>query len=140
MCWKGRVWMVEGLCTPFLVSPPAAYPRLSSTASDDLSYVVTIILNQCLSYPSHHPSNFSIVPRRKSWLLNLDAVALLDSRNIYDALFLTTRSMLWDTRVPMTRSIQYQPESNVIGNQDVEISVDGPGSIFHARGDESNRF
>jgi len=53
-------------------SSPAAYPHLSSPALDDLSYDMTIILNQCLSHPSLHPKNLCIIPQRKSWLLNLD--------------------------------------------------------------------
>jgi len=114
-------------------SSPAAYPHLSSIALDDLSYDMTIILNQCLSHPSLHPKNLGIIPRRKSWLLNLDAVVLSDSGNVYDTLFLAARSALWDTKVPKTRSVQYQPKSNIAGDQDVEMSADGSGSIFNIR-------
>jgi exosome complex component RRP42 len=94
---------------------------------------MTIILNQCLSHPSLHPKNLGIIPRRKSWLLNLDLIVLSDSGNVYDALFLAARSALWDTKVPKTRSVQYQPKSNVAGDQDVEMSADGSGSIFNTR-------
>lgn len=94
---------------------------------------MTIILNQCLSHPSLHPKNLGIIPRRKSWLLNLDAMVLSDSGNVYDALFLAARSALWDTKVPKTRSVQYQPKSNVASDQDVEMSADGSGSIFNTR-------
>jgi len=114
-------------------SSPAAYPHLSSGALDDLSYDMTIILNQCLSHPSLHPKNLGIIPRRKSWLLNLDVMVLSDSGNVYDALFLAARSALWDTKVPKTRSVQYQPKSNVAGDQDVEMAADGSGSIFNTR-------
>jgi len=141
--------MLVGLRVPFLgsfhilplfestnnckASSPAAYPHLPSGALDDLSYDMTIILNQCLSHPSLHPKNLGIVPRRKSWLLNLDVMVLSDSGNVYDALFLAARSALWDTKVPKTRSVQYQPKSNVPGDQDVEMSADGSGSIFNTR-------
>jgi exosome complex component RRP42 len=94
---------------------------------------MTIILNQCLSHPSLHPKNLGIIPRRKSWLLNLDAIVLSDSGNIYDALFLAARSALCDTKVPKTRSVQYQPKSNVLSDQDAETSADGSGSIFNTR-------
>ena len=94
---------------------------------------MTIILNQCLSHPSLHPQNLGIIPRRTSWLLNLDAIVLLDSGNVYDALFLAARSALWDTKVPKTRSVQYQPKSNVLSDQDVEMTADGSGSIFNTR-------
>jgi exosome complex component RRP42 len=114
-------------------SSPAAYPHLSSAALDDLSYDMTIILNQCLSHPSLHPQNLGIIPRRKSWLLNLDLIVLSDSGNVYDALFLAARSALWDTKVPKTRSVQYQPKSNISGDQDVEMSADGSGSVFNTR-------
>ena len=114
-------------------SSPAAYPHLSSVALDDLSYDMTIILNQCLSHPSLHPKNLGVIPRRKSWLLNLDVIVLSDSGNVYDALFLAARSALWDTKVPKTRSVQYQPKSNILGDQDAEMSADGSGSIFNTR-------
>ena len=114
-------------------SSPAAYPHLPSAALDDLSYDMTIILNQCLSHPSLHPTNLGIIPRRKSWSLNLDAVVLSDSGNVYDALFLAARSALCDTKVPKTRSVQYQPKSNVLSDQDAETSADGSGSIFNTR-------
>lgn len=114
-------------------SSPAAYPHLSSVALDDLSYDMTIILNQCLSHPSLHPKNLGIIPRRKSWLLNLDLMVLSDSGNVYDALFIAARSALRDTKVPRTRSVQYQPKSNVVGDQDAEMSADGSGSIFNMR-------
>ena len=114
-------------------SSPAAYPHLSSAALDDLSYDLTIILNQCLSHPSLHPKNLAIIHRRKSWLLNLDVMVLSDSGNVYDALFLAARSALWDTKVPKTRSVQYQPKSNIPGDQDVEMAADGSGSIFNTR-------
>jgi len=60
-------------------------------------------------------------------------MVLSDSGNVYDALFLAARSALWDTKVPKTRSVQYQPKSNVAGDQDVEMSADGSGSIFNTR-------
>ena len=115
-------------------SSPAAYPHLSSNALDDLSYDMTIILNQCLSHPSLHPKNLGIIPRRRSWLLSLDAIVLSDSGNVYDALFLAARSALWDTKVPKTRGVQYQPKSNVLSDQDVDMSADGSGSIFNTKG------
>ena len=153
MCWRGMVWMVEELRQPFLGSSristgffflafftkdcegssPAAYPHLTSVALDDLSYDMTIILNQCLSHPSLHPKNLGIIPKRRSWLLNLDAIVLSDSGNVYDALFLAARSALWDTKVPKTRSVEYQPKSNTLGDQDVEMSADAPASIFSTK-------
>ena len=114
-------------------SSPAAYPHLSSVALDDLSYDMTIILNQCLSHPSLHPKNLGVIPRRKSWLLNLDLMVLSDSGNVYDVLFLAARSALWDTKVPKTRSVQYQQKYNTSGDQDIEMSAGGPGSVFNTR-------
>ena len=136
-------WFVSDSAFSFFLSPfakgckassPAAYPHISSTALDDLSYDMTIILNQCLSHPSLHPKNLGIIPKRKSWLLNLDAIVLSNSGNVYDALFLAARSALWDTKVPKTRGVQYQPKSNVLRDQDVEMTADGSGSIFNTKG------
>ena len=60
-------------------------------------------------------------------------MVLSDSGNVYDALFIAARSALWDTKVPRTRSVQYQPKSNVASDQDVEMAADGSGSIFNTR-------
>ena len=155
MYWMERARTVEGSFAPFLGashlsetlpysysccfaqrckdSSPTAYPHLSPLALDDLSYDMTIILNQCLSHPSLHPKNLGIIPRRKSWLLNLDVVVLSDAGNIYDALFIAARSALRDTKVPKTRSVQYQPKSNILNDQDVEMSADAPASIFNTK-------
>ena len=88
-------------------SSPSAYPQLSSNALDDLSYDYTIVLHQTLSHPSLHPSNLSILPRKKSWLLSLDVTILSDEGNAYDVVFMAARAALWDTKVPRTRGVQY---------------------------------
>ncbi|KAF9649113.1 hypothetical protein BDM02DRAFT_3114212 [Thelephora ganbajun] len=44
-------------------------------------------------------------------------MALSGSGNVYDALFLPARSALWDTKVSKTRSVQYPPKSNTLGDQ-----------------------
>ena len=41
---------------------PAAYPHLPSAPLNDLSYDVTIILNQRLSRLSLHPKNLGVIP------------------------------------------------------------------------------
>ncbi|KAF8966947.1 ribosomal protein S5 domain 2-type protein [Flammula alnicola] len=87
---------------------PAAYPHLSSSALDDLQYDMTTILNETLTHPSLHPKNLGILRGKKSWLLNLDLVVLVDSGNIYDAIFMAARAALWDTKVPRTRSVEYK--------------------------------
>ncbi|PPQ74322.1 hypothetical protein CVT26_004241, partial [Gymnopilus dilepis] len=86
-------------------SSPSAYPHLSSTALDELQYDLTTILHTTLTHPSLHPNNLTILPSKKSWLLNLDLVVLSDEGNVYDALFLAARAALWDTKVPRTRSV-----------------------------------
>lgn len=85
----------------------AAYPHLTSNALDDLQYDYTAVLHQTLSHPSLHPSNLGILPQKKSWLLNLDLVILSDSGNAYDAMFMAARAALWDTKVPVTKPVQY---------------------------------
>ncbi|TFK35812.1 ribosomal protein S5 domain 2-type protein [Crucibulum laeve] len=100
-CDGGRI-----VCT--VTCSPAAYPQLSSNALDDLQYDMTVILHQTLSHPSLHPNNLGILPKKKSWLLNLDIVVLADAGNIYDAIFMAARAALWDTKVPKTRSVEYK--------------------------------
>ncbi|PPQ90261.1 hypothetical protein CVT25_013086 [Psilocybe cyanescens] len=91
---------------------PAAYPHLSSSALDDLQYDMSTILHDTLTHRSLHPKNLGILPGKKAWLLNLDLVVLVDSGNIYDALFMAARAALWDTKVPRTRSVEYKARKN----------------------------
>ena len=89
-------------------SSPSAYPHLSSNALDELQHDLTVILQQTIAHPSLHPSNLTIIPHRRAWLLNLDAFILVDAGNVVDALFMAARAALWDTKVPRTRAVQYQ--------------------------------
>ncbi|KAI3603973.1 exosome component [Moniliophthora roreri] len=97
---------------------PSAYPNLSSAALDDLQHDFTDVLHQTLSHPSLHPANLAILPRKKSWLLNLDLVVLAHSGNIYDALFMAALAALWDTKVPRTKSIEYKAKKGGLGAKD----------------------
>ena len=65
--------------------------------------------------------------------LNTDIIILSASGNVYDALFLTTKSASWDTKVPKTRRVQRQPKFNMLGIQDVEILPSWPGNTFNKR-------
>ncbi|KAF9477451.1 ribosomal protein S5 domain 2-like protein [Pholiota conissans] len=87
---------------------PAAYPHLSSNALDDLQYDMTTILNETLTHRVLHPPNLGILRGKKAWVLHLDAVVLYDEGNVYDAVFMAARAALWDTKVPRTRSVEYQ--------------------------------
>ncbi|KZT30239.1 ribosomal protein S5 domain 2-like protein [Neolentinus lepideus HHB14362 ss-1] len=97
---------------------PAAYPHLSSNALDDLSYDMTTVLNQTLAHPSLRPSNLGILPKKKSWGLHLDLIVLADSGNVFDALFMAARAALWDTKVPVTRVVEYQAKKGGAVRQD----------------------
>lgn len=69
---------------------------------------MTTILQDTITHPSLHPKNLGILSGKKSWLLNLDLVILVDSGNVYDAIFMAARAALWDTKVPRTRSVEYK--------------------------------
>lgn len=97
-----------GLILPLQGSSPAAYPHLSSNALEDLQYDMTTILHDTLTHRLLHPPNLGILRGKKSWVLHLDAVVLYDEGNTYDALFMAARAALWDTKVPRTRSVEYQ--------------------------------
>lgn len=91
---------------------------------------LSAVLHQTLAHPTLHPSNLSILPGRKSWLLHLDALILADSGNIYDALFLAAAAALRDTRVPRTRGIAYEarkggPAVNKMLGEDVPMDDAG---------------
>jgi len=57
----------------------------------------------------------SILKRRKAWTCYLDVVVLTDSGNIYDALFISARAALWDTKIPRTRGVEYVAKSKARG-------------------------
>lgn len=119
-------------------SSPAAYPHLSIGALEDLQHDMTTILHQTLSHQSLHPNNLGIVAHKKSWLLNLDIIVLSDMGNIYDAMFMAARAALWDTKVPRTRSVEYQarPSGSIVkeGGENGDMDVDeGLKSGFDTR-------
>ncbi|EGN97246.1 hypothetical protein SERLA73DRAFT_123997 [Serpula lacrymans var. lacrymans S7.3] len=96
---------------------PAAYPHLPSGALDDLQHDLTSVLHDTVSYLE-----------KKSWLLNLDVIVLSDDGNVCDALFMAARAALWDTKVPRTRSVEYQAKkagNNAEGNRDIEMDEEG---------------
>ncbi|KAI1788581.1 ribosomal protein S5 domain 2-like protein [Ganoderma leucocontextum] len=105
---------------------PSAYPHLSSNALDELQHDLTVILQQAIAHPSLHPSNLTIIPGRRAWLLNLDAVILTDSGNVVDALFMAARAALWDTKVPRTRAVEYQAPaaSKIVATKENQDSMD----------------
>ena len=101
------------------------------------------MLQQTIAHPSLHPANLTIIPRRKAWLLNLDALVLSDSGNVVDALFMAARAALWDTKVPRTRPVEYKaPERAKSASKDREIQdsmdIDQGTSGFDTRDISSN--
>ena len=48
-------------------------------------------------------------------MLHLDVVVLVDSGNVYDAVFMAARAALWDTKVPRTRSVEYKAKKGAVG-------------------------
>jgi len=105
-------------------SSPSAYPHHSSSSIDDIQYDLSQLLNSILSHKSLRPSNLSILPGKRSWLLNLDCIVLSDAGNIYDALFIAARAALWDTRVPSTRPIEYKTPQKLSGDVMDESGLD----------------
>ncbi|KAI0364643.1 ribosomal protein S5 domain 2-like protein [Pilatotrama ljubarskyi] len=103
---------------------PSAYPHLSSNALDELQYDLTVMLQQTIGHPSLHPQNLTIIPRKKSWLLNLDAVILTDAGNVVDALFMAARAALWDTKVPRTRAVEYHAPEEFRAPRDSAAAMD----------------
>ncbi|TCD71097.1 hypothetical protein EIP91_000191 [Steccherinum ochraceum] len=120
------------VCT--VTCSPAAYPLLSMNALDELQYDYTTTLHQVLSHPSLHPRNLGILPRKKSWLLNLDLVVLSDAGNVYDAMFMAARAALWDTKVPITRAVQYTAKKSSSSKPvDEKMDTDESSSGFDTR-------
>ncbi|KAI0298722.1 ribosomal protein S5 domain 2-type protein [Multifurca ochricompacta] len=111
-------------------SSPAAYSHLSAAALDDLQHDYSTILNDVLSHASLRPPNLGIIPGRKAWLLALDLIVLSDVGNIYDALFMAARAVLWDTRVPKTRAVEYRPNrEGVKGSTDMDLDPESQSGL-----------
>lgn len=118
---------------------PAAYPHLNGNQQDDIQSDLTSILQATFTSNDGSTSTtptflhqmsetLTILPGRKAWLLNLDAVVLSDGGNVYDVLFMACRAALWNTRVPKTRAVEYRDptQKGVAGektiNNDVEMT------------------
>lgn len=69
---------------------------------------MTTVVHGTLAHPALHPANLAILARKKAWLLHIDLVVLTDAGDVHDALFMAARAALCDTRVPRTRSVEYQ--------------------------------
>ncbi|PCH34762.1 ribosomal protein S5 domain 2-like protein [Wolfiporia cocos MD-104 SS10] len=110
---------------------PSAYPHLSSNALDEVQYDLTMILHQTISHQTLHPKNLGILPKKKSWLLNLDVVVFADAGNVLDAIFMAARAALWDTKVPRTRAIQYQAKKAGSGTGSGDMDVDSGNEPGH---------
>ena len=109
-------------------SSPAAYPYLLTSQQEDLQAEYSDLLQSILGHKSLLPSDLSILHGKKSWLLNLDAVILSDTGNIYDVMFMACRAALFDTRVPRTRAVAYQttkkPSDPTTGTEvDVDVEM-----------------
>ena len=76
---------------------------------------MTTVVHETLAHKALHPANLAILRGKKAWLLHLDLVVLADSGNVYDAVFMAARAALCDTRVPRTRSVEYQARKGAGG-------------------------
>ncbi|KAF8130595.1 ribosomal protein S5 domain 2-type protein [Boletus edulis] len=117
---------------------PAAYPSLSSNALDDLQSDLTILLESVLSHPSLRPNNLVIVPGKKAWAVKLDAVVFADGGNVVDCLMLACRAALWDTKVPLTKWVEYRAPRRHAAQGDVGMDVDvdeEAGGGFETKGE-----
>jgi exosome complex component RRP42 len=123
--------------SPF--SSPAAYPHLTSNQQDDIQSDLTSILQSVFSTSEAQSSSstngkdasfsellvkdLTILPGRKAWLLNLDAVVLSDAGNIHDVVFMACRAALWDTRIPRTRAVEYRSDKTGVETQDQDTEM-----------------
>lgn len=93
-------------------STPSAYPHHTMPQLDDLSSDLSALLQQSLESASNTWSpQLVIIPKKKRWHLNLEAVVISDSGNILDTLVIAARVALWDLRVPRTRNLEYQRQT-----------------------------
>ncbi|KAG9049996.1 hypothetical protein FS837_008176 [Tulasnella sp. UAMH 9824] len=95
-----------------LFSTPSAYPHHTMPQLDDLSSDLSALLQQALQSSSNiWAPQLVIIPKKKRWHLNLEAVIISDSGNILDTLVIAARAALWDLRVPRTRNLDFQRQT-----------------------------
>ncbi|KIO20480.1 hypothetical protein M407DRAFT_136783 [Tulasnella calospora MUT 4182] len=91
---------------------PSAYPQHTMPQLDDLSSDLSALLQQSLQSSANILApQLIIIPKKKRWHLNLDAVIISDSGNILDTLVIAARAALWDLRVPRTRNLDFQRQT-----------------------------
>jgi len=104
---------------------PCSVPLLSSNVLDDLQLDLTILLESILTHPSPYPTNLVIMPGMKAWMAKLDVVIFVDRGNIVDCFMLACWAVLWDTKVPHTKQIEYRAPRRHPTQGDVTMDADG---------------
>lgn len=106
-------------------SSQSAYPHKTNSQLDEFSADLTSVISSALSSSITPSSQLTIVPNKKCWLLNVDALVLSDAGNIFDALFIAIRGALWDLKIPRTHGIQFdsQPPGKSGGEGDIMKDV-----------------
>jgi exosome complex component RRP42 len=68
------------------------------------------------------PTNLTIIPHKRAWLLHLDVIVLTNNGNVLDAIFLAATAALRDTRVPRTKAVEFKARGrgNGSGQSNVE--------------------
>ncbi|KAG9004283.1 hypothetical protein FRB90_011010 [Tulasnella sp. 427] len=105
---------------------PSAYPHHTMPQLDDLSSDLSALLQQALqSSDNIWAPQLVIIPKKKRWHLNLEAVVISDSGNILDTLVIAARAALWDLRIPRTRNLEFQRQTARPAT-DEDMQVDEP--------------
>ncbi|KDQ58027.1 hypothetical protein JAAARDRAFT_177168 [Jaapia argillacea MUCL 33604] len=121
---------------------PQSHSHLSPPALEDLSSDLTHTLHSTLSHHSLLPPNLSIIPGKKSWLINIDLLVLSDAGNLYDALFLAAHAALHDTKVVRTRGVEYRPppSTHQVPKIDDSMNVDTDADEETGAGETQSGF
>lgn len=90
------------------VSSQSAYPTKTSPQLEDISSDLSTLLTTSLSSALTPSPQLTIVPQKKSWLMNIDALILSDCGNILDVVVIAIHAALWDLRIPRTRAIEFE--------------------------------
>ncbi|KAG8900925.1 hypothetical protein FRC00_010127 [Tulasnella sp. 408] len=98
---------------------------------DDLSSDLSALLQQALQSSSNiWAPQLVIIPKKKRWNLNIEAVIISDSGNILDTLVIAARAAMWDLRVPRTRNLDFQRQTGRPKTDDAMEIDEGKGDAL----------
>jgi len=116
---KGRISVSVECC-------PSASPEFEGSGAEymniELSRVIERLLTESYSIDL---KSLCLIPGRQCWVIYIDALVLDSAGNLFDAISITTRAALFNTRIPKVNVVQ----GETIDDLEIELTDDPDDSI-----------